>query len=291
MLVVSTQSTSMIFDIVNFIRTYSDQIELYSSLIFALFGIVFLLCDIKVGYGKFEGPFTALRVNATFGWMLMEISPLVWTVIFAFTIPNLFDGNDETLRFYCYIPYFIHYVHRSLIFPWALYRPKPFPLTAALSGVFFTSANTIMIFCSVVLCSRHNHVFAGISSFLKSGEMSFTAFLSFLGLITFVLGMTINIIGDYSLISLRKQAKPGMQYVVPRGYLFDILNISCVNYFGECLEWCGFALMTGALGPLVFAFTTISVIGSRAIQQHQWYKEKFADEYPKQRKAIVPFIL
>jgi 3-oxo-5-alpha-steroid 4-dehydrogenase 1 len=31
--------------------------------------------------------------------------------------------------------------------------------------------------------------------------------------------------------------------------------------------------------------------GPRAYQHHLWYKQKFAEEYPPDRKAVIPFLL
>lgn len=40
-----------------------------------------------------------------------------------------------------------------------------------------------------------------------------------------------------------------------------------------------------------FAISAACNIGPRAIQHHNWYKDKFKGEYPKERKAFIPFIL
>ena len=77
-------------------------------------------------------------------------------------------------------------------------------------------------------------------------------------------------------------------YVVPRGPLFRWL--SCPNYFGEIVEWTGFALASWSPGGLLFALWTAANLVPRAIHHHRWYRAKFAD-YPRSRRAVMPFLL
>ena len=77
-------------------------------------------------------------------------------------------------------------------------------------------------------------------------------------------------------------------YKIPRGGCFEY--VSGANYFGEMLEWCGYAVAANSLPAAAFAFFTISNIGPRGWQHHLWYKEHFPG-YPKHRRAVVPFLL
>jgi len=67
--------------------------------------------------------------------------------------------------------------------------------------------------------------------------------------------------------------------------------ISGANFFGEIIEWLGFAIACWTLGGWAFALMTACNIGPRAYHHHCWYLEKFKETYPKNRKAIIPFIL
>ncbi|MHA1318096.1 MAG: hypothetical protein ACTSQ6_11365, partial [Candidatus Heimdallarchaeaceae archaeon] len=58
---------------------------------------------------------------------------------------------------------------------------------------------------------------------------------------------------------------------------------------GEITEWVGWAIMTFSIPGLVFAFWTIANLAPRARSNHKWYLENFPD-YPKNRKALIPFI-
>ena len=66
--------------------------------------------------------------------------------------------------------------------------------------------------------------------------------------------------------------------------------VSGANFFGEILEWAGFALAAGTPAALCFAATTALNIGPRAVQHHRWYLTKFKGEYPSERRALIPFI-
>lgn len=108
-----------------------------------------------------------------------------------------------------------------------------------------------------------------------------------IGAIIFVAGFGINQAADKKLISLRKDGTKG--YFIPNGGLFNY--ISCPNFFGEIIEWSGFAIMAWNLPALSFAVWTAANLIPRALDHHKWYKSYFKEEYPENRKAVVPFLL
>jgi 3-oxo-5-alpha-steroid 4-dehydrogenase 1 len=77
-------------------------------------------------------------------------------------------------------------------------------------------------------------------------------------------------------------------YKIPRGGMFEY--VSGANFFGEILEWTGFALASWSLVAFAFAFFTFSNTGPRGVNHHKWYQKKFSDDYPKTRKGVIPFI-
>ena len=106
------------------------------------------------------------------------------------------------------------------------------------------------------------------------------------GLSLFITGFILNQYHDNILIDLRKNSTTG--YKIPKGGLFKY--ISCPNFMGEIIEWFGFALMTWCLPTLSFFLWTMVNLIPRALDHHSWYLKTFAD-YPKNRKAIFPFVL
>ena len=77
------------------------------------------------------------------------------------------------------------------------------------------------------------------------------------------------------------------EYAIPTGGLFEY--VSCANYGAEIIEWVGFAIACWSLPAAAFAFYTFSNIGPRGHHHHLWYLSKF-DNYPKHRRAVIPFI-
>uniref|UniRef100_A0A0K0CUJ9 S5A_REDUCTASE domain-containing protein n=1 Tax=Angiostrongylus cantonensis TaxID=6313 RepID=A0A0K0CUJ9_ANGCA len=98
--------------------------------------------------------------------------------------------------------------------------------------------------------------------------------------------MFINTTSDRILRSLRRPGETG--YRIPRGGLFEY--VSGANFFGEIVEWTGFAVMSQSLPAFAFVFFTVCNLGPRAIHHHQWYLNRFPN-YPKDRKALIPFVL
>ena len=66
--------------------------------------------------------------------------------------------------------------------------------------------------------------------------------------------------------------------------------ISCPNHLGEIIEWTGFFIIALNLPALSFTLWTFFNLVPRALNHHEWYKEYF-DNYPKNRKAVIPYIL
>ncbi|XP_054979404.1 3-oxo-5-alpha-steroid 4-dehydrogenase 1 isoform X2 [Sorex araneus] len=72
------------------------------------------------------------------------------------------------------------------------------------------------------------------------------------------------------------------------GGLFE--HVSAANFFGELVEWAGYALASWSLQAGAFAFFSFCFLFPRAKQHHRWYLEKFED-YPKSRRILIPFLL
>jgi hypothetical protein len=49
-------------------------------------------------------------------------------------------------------------------------------------------------------------------------------------------------------------------------------------------------ILTWSISGVVFLIWVIANLFPRAIAHHKWYKDKF-DDYPKNRKAVIPGII
>lgn len=219
-------------------------------------------------YGRHARPGWGKLVEARWAWLLMEIpSPLGMVLFFAFGQGGPVAGVFLSL-------WLIHYVYRALVFPFLLpAKARPMPITVLLSGAFFNLVNAYL-----------NG--AWLFFLAPPRTMAWLASPRFvLGGLLFFVGLAMHVLADRKLRRLRRSAEG---YAVPRGGLFRF--VSCPNYFGEIVEWSGFALATRSPGALLFVLWTVANLVPRAVRHHRWYRETFPD-YPPSRRAVLPFLL
>jgi hypothetical protein len=109
--------------------------------------------------------------------------------------------------------------------------------------------------------------------------------LFWLGAGAWALGWAVNLHSDALLRGLRRPGETG--YRIPVGGAFKY--VSAANYFGEIVEWAGFALAARSLPAAAFAAFTFANLGPRGAAHHAWYIQRFKD-YPRRRRAVLPFL-
>jgi steroid 5-alpha reductase family enzyme len=77
-------------------------------------------------------------------------------------------------------------------------------------------------------------------------------------------------------------------YRIPFGGAFTW--VSSPHYFGELVEWTGFALAAWTPASAAFALLTAAYLVPRALAKHAWYRGTFPN-YPPERTAIIPRML
>jgi protein-S-isoprenylcysteine O-methyltransferase Ste14 len=107
------------------------------------------------------------------------------------------------------------------------------------------------------------------------------------GTALFLFGMGVNIQSDCIIRDLRK---PGdTAHYLPRRGLFRW--VTSANYFGEWVEWTGFAILTWSLSGAVFALWTFANLTPRAARIYNRYRQEFPDQLDTGRtKRMIPFI-
>lgn len=109
-----------------------------------------------------------------------------------------------------------------------------------------------------------------------------------MGVALFFYGTRINWQVDAHLTRLRQQSAG---YQIPVGGWFDRLAVSAPHYWGEIVQWTGFAFAandnTAAVSFVIF---TMANLIPRGVVQHAWYQQHFGEKYPIQRKAVIPYI-
>lgn len=224
---------------------------------------------IRAPYGRHANDKWGKMIDNKWGWIIMEMPALVLTPLLALLGPSEKDG----VLYLIVAMWLLHYVNRTLIFPFRLKtKGKKMPLTIVFSAIFFNGVNGFV-----------NGFFLGY--LYSPGSFHLTDAHVLIGGTLFMTGMIINHIADTKLIGLRKQ---NQGYQIPKGWLFEY--ISCPNHFGEMIEWIGFAIVAYNMAAVSFAVWTICNLIPRTLNHHAWYKETFND-YPKDRKAVIPYLL
>jgi len=205
-----------------------------------------------------------------FGWMVMESpSAILFPVLF-------FLGTaPKTISMILFlILWESHYIHRAFIYPFRIANGKKgLPVSVILMAIIFNLGNVYMNGYYLFSLSGGYPV-----SWIRKPQMA-------IGVIIFVFGFIINKWADQVLRSIRINSRD--KYRIPFGGLYRW--ISCPNYFGEILEWIGWAIATWSLPGLAFATLTIANLAPRARDHHSWYHKKFPN-YPPERKALIPGI-
>ncbi|KAL7426904.1 hypothetical protein ACHAXH_003162 [Discostella pseudostelligera] len=172
----------------------------------------------------------------------------------------------------------LHYINRDIIYP---LRMNPIsqkvPLVVIIAAGFITTWNGYLQ-CFYLAHIRQENI------------------QTWVGIGFFFLGMGINLHSDGVLRNLRRNnsttAKPHDHhaYYIPHSPWFTY--ISCPNFFGELVEWFGFAMASHfSLPSVAFLIYTASNLIPRGIAHHHWYQQKFED-YPSERKwAVIPLIV
>lgn len=243
------------------------------SLAWIIAGIITfpVLLRVTQPYGRHVSNKWGPMISNKLGWIIQESPSMIFLSIFFFTG----NGPKSVEAWFFWALWVAHYINRSIIFPLRTKtKGKHIPLIIVASAIFFNFINGFL-----------NGTFLGNYANAYPDNY-FYSFRFIAGIMIFIVGFIINNQADSVLINLRKPGET--DYKIPSGGLFNL--ISCPNHFGEIIEWLGFAVMVGSWPAWSFVAWAIVNLVPRALDHHKWYLQKFAD-YPKQRKAVIPFIL
>jgi len=235
-------------------------------------GLIFIaLRFFRAAYGRYVEQSRAPLVSARLGWVLMEsVSLLGFSCYFFFS-----DRLSHAPSVIFFSMWAVHYVHRSWIYPFrAQAAGRKMPISIVAMGIVFNAINA----------SINGYWLFHLGPAAESSWFGDPRFI--IGVLLFGLGMALNISSDNRLLALRRSN--GADYKIPEGGLFRW--VSCPNYLGEIIEWCGWAIATWSLAGLSFAAWSFGNLAPRALSHHGWYCETFND-YPRERKALFPFII
>jgi len=246
--------------------------ELYQWGLIGVLGMAAIILPvlfvISAPYGRHSRPGWGPLLPARLGWILMELpSPLCFAWLY-------FQGGNryEAAALVLFSLYMAHYIYRAVVYPFQMRGSgKTKPLLTVVMAVLFNVFNG----------SLNGWAIGALAAHLNDAWLTDPRFV--IGVALFILGAGINLHSDAILRALRK---PGdSSYTIPNKGLHK--QVASPNYFGEIVEWSGFALAASTMPALAFLLFTIANLVPRARDHLNWYRQTFPS-YPEERRALIP---
>ncbi|MBN2652834.1 MAG: DUF1295 domain-containing protein [Spirochaetales bacterium] len=249
------------------------KIFMYGQIVIGVL-IFITLFFLSAPYGRFSRKGWGPAIPAKLGWMIMEF-PAFFVVLCIAVIGMVKIGTINPVLIVFLAIWELHYIQRTFIYPMLMpKKAKSLPVMIIIFSIIFNTWNGYI--------NGYNLFFNSASSY----EISWLYDPRFIiGTIIFLIGFIINIHSDYVLRHLRKPGETG--YKIPNKGMHKL--VASPNYLGEITEWIGWAILTWSVAGLAFAIFTIGNLAPRAYTNLKWYRGEFED-YPKKRKALIPFI-
>ena len=251
-----------------------SQFNVFLIAMSAIAIVVFVaLFFVDAGYGKFYDKKWGPAVNNKLGWVLME-SPVFFAMLLLWLLS---DRRTDLVRLAFLFLFELHYFHRSFVFPLRLRGNSVMPLSIIVMGMTFNVLNALMQGGWIFYLSP--------ADYYPADWLTDPRFI--IGFLIFISGMFVNIQSDDIIRNLRKEGDT--QHYLPKQGMFRY--VTSANYFGEFIEWVGFAILTWSWAGAVFALWTFANLAPRASRIYDKYKVDFAEELDtKKTKRIIPFI-
>ena len=261
---------------------YTDD-PTYDTVLLVAFAFVALTAVgalfVQSPYGRFSSDRFGATVGPRLGWFLMELPSTVSFVVFF----ALGANRAEPVPLILLAVWLIHYANRGFVFPLLIRAPRGAKASFSL----------MIVGIGWLVTTLHGYL---NGTFISELGSHFT--LDWLTDPRFLVGMTVyyvsfglNLRADAVIRNLRTReevASGAKVYRIPRGGLFEY--VTCASYLTELTAWAGFALLTWSLaGVYIFAISLANLV-PRALATHRWYLATFED-YPKTRKALIPFVI
>jgi protein-S-isoprenylcysteine O-methyltransferase Ste14 len=220
-------------------------------------------------YGRYERTGWGPTLPSWLGWMLME-SPAV-IAFAAFYATGAHPGDFGSIALLAL--WMAHYLERAFIFPLRLReKGKRMPIAIAAMAIAFNTYNAFINARWIASVGHYGSEWLLDARFLA-------------GVAIFAVGYGVNRWADNVLVRLRAPGATG--YAIPRGGLYEL--VTCPNYLGEIVIWCGWALASWSWAGVAFAVYTLANLAPRARSHQAWYRATFPD-FPKARRAMIPWL-
>ncbi|KIZ01843.1 3-oxo-5-alpha-steroid 4-dehydrogenase 1 [Monoraphidium neglectum] len=215
--------------------------------------MVALMSGISAPYGRYSTGGWGFLINAKVAWVTQELGsfavPTVWLALFA--TPDQLARARAPANALLLGLFLLHYLNRCFVYPLRLRGGKPTPFVVWLLAAVFTAYNGFM---QAKYFLTEAPAGAPITPLVVAGAL------------VWAVGWLVNLHSDEVLLNLRRPGETG--YKIPRGGAFEL--VSAANYFGEILEWAGWALAARSAPAAAFSFFVLANLGPRAWHHHLW---------------------
>lgn len=236
-------------------------------------GLVVFIClyFVEAGYGKMISDKWGPAISNKVAWVLMEC-PVFFVMLYLWLKS---DRTWEVTPLVFFLLFQLHYFQRSFVFPLLLKGKSKMPIAIMLMGIAFNLMNGfIQGYWIFFLSDKYDPSWLTTPQFI-------------IGTLIFLCGIAINWHSDHVIRNLRE---PGStKHYLPKKGMYAY--VTSANYFGEILEWTGFAILTWSAAALVFLWWTCANLVPRANSIYKRYSKEFADEFDSRKlKRVIPFI-
>ena len=248
------------------------EFNIFLLIMSGIAAVVFVaLYFLKAGYGMFSDSRWGISLNNKVAWVLMEAPVFIVMALLWWESERRF----ETAPLIIFLLFELHYFQRSFVFPFLMKGKSRMPVSIMLMGVVFNVLNGFM---------QGEWLF-----YLAPADRYTTEWLTtppfIIGTLIFFTGMVINWHSDNVIRHLRQ---PGdTRHYLPQKGLYRY--VTSANYFGELVEWTGFAILTWSAAGAVFAWWTFANLVPRANAIYHRYQQEFGTQMGN-RKRIFPFL-
>lgn len=232
-----------------------------------LLAVIALFVGPVVYFGQsnsnYNKPRTGKGLPARLGMFILYATPLL--ALFLSAKDYLTSANP--IQWIVFSAVFIHFAKRTLESLFLHKYSRPTSLVSTLVIGFFYSQAAFTV------------------GWLNRDPIPAVDPLFSLGIILFLVGISGNFYHHKLLADLRKGSTG---YFIPKGGLFRY--VICPHYLFEIIGWVGIALLSRHSAVWMNMLAMVSFLTGQGLRALSWYKATFED-FPKNRKAILPFIL
>ncbi|KIY51544.1 hypothetical protein FISHEDRAFT_64226 [Fistulina hepatica ATCC 64428] len=292
-------------------------------LTYGVFGPMTLFIDAP--FGRFTpSKDSPLLVDGIKAWMIMEIFAPV-SFLCAFLACPL-SSSDSPRRYSTYQLilaglFLAHYTNRAVISPLSTPSRSKAHFLVPIAGCFFNVLNGSLLgsylssSMAFAFLEKQSRVIFYIGLVLwAAGFVGNVAHDEILLDLRRKANSSAHDHKNRSSSSVGGAGSTGEYYGIPYGLLYSL--VSYPNYLCEWVEWFGFALAAAPFPhvdfarlpmslsallesplsqsltpPYIFLLLEFATMLPRAYKGHLWYRRKFGDSYPANRKIVIPFLL